>query len=460
MANPANQIQQLFAEGTQLLQVGNAAEALVRFQNALNLDSSHAILYLHAGAALHSIGRYDEAIANYLKALQVAPDIGEIHNNLGNSLMALGRFSEAASSFTTASKLLTTSPVPLTARATALQAQGKIAEAEIDCRNALLLDPDFAEAHWNLSLNLLLQGHYAEGWCEYEWRWKKPDFTSPRRHIYMPSWEGGELNGKTVLLHAEQGFGDAIQFVRYVPLVVQRGGTVVVECHPQLVSLFRGIKEISTVVAFDDQIPECDYQAPFLSLPRLLGTTLNTIPVCPAINIAAERLEKWKYLVRQSSLLKVGFVWSGSSIHRNDSFRSFSLELLSAWANYSEIQLFSLQMGEAKQVLKHSLLAECVCDLTDHICDFADTAALIKQLDLVISVDTSVAHLAGTLGVPVLLLIPYAPDWRWMLDRCASPWYPTLHIFRQNQMRDWGEVISRVNIALEILLKYNCKNIC
>lgn len=455
MDNRSNQLHKLFKEGSDLLQSGKTAEALLRFQNALNIDPLNATLNLYTGAALHDLGDYERAIASYRLALESAPEIGEAHNNLGNSLMALGRFAEAADCFLRASELMPTSPIPRTARATALQATGNVAEAEADCRMAVAIDPFFAAAHWNLALNLLLQGQYDEGWREYEWRWQKPDFTSPVRHSDVPLWDGSPLDGRTILLHAEQGFGDAIQFVRYAPLVASCGGKVVLECHPQLVHLFHGIKGITSVVAFGEVIPAFDCQAPFLTLPRIFGKTLENIPVCPYLSAKLDRLAKWQQLASIYSGYRVGIVWAGSSIHRNDSFRSLPLAFLSSFAKLTNIQLFSLQMGDAKRQLERSPLAERVIDLTEQIDDFADTAALITQLDLVICIDTAVAHLAGTLGKPVWLLLPFAPDWRWLLYRSDSPWYPTMQIFRQKQIGDWGSVIDQVHSALSYL---QCKN--
>ncbi len=449
------QAQQLFLQGSSLLQNGYAGRALDCFQQAQRIESSNPTLLLYSGAALHDLKRFDEAVVCYEKALQIAPLKGEIHNNLGNALIELGRFSDAALSFSEAIPLLPSSPVPLTARATALQAMGYIAEAEADCRTALTLDPSFASAHWNLALNLLLQGNYSEGWEEYEWRWQKPDFTSPRRHTDIPLWDGSPLDGQTILLHAEQGFGDAIQFIRYVPLVVSCGGNVVLECHPQLVSLFQSIKEVTTVVSFDEQVPACSCQAALLTLPRIFGTTLNNIPDCLYLSAPAEQRARWHQHMSYYMGTKVGIVWAGSSIHRNDSFRSLPSGFLLGFAQRTDITLFSLQLGDAKRQLQSSSLAERVIDLTDQIHDFADTAALIEQLDLVLTVDTAVAHLAGTLGKAVHLMLPFAPDWRWLLGRSDSPWYPTMQIFRQERPEDWGGVIERIQAVLDTLSTYN-----
>lgn len=453
-----NQIQQLFREGSTLLQCGNAHEALARFQAALDLDRSNSTLHLFAGAALHALGRYEEAVASYRKALDGAPGIGEIHNNLGNSLLALGQFTEAAECFFRAAEILCASPVPLAARATALQALGKISEAEAECRKAILLDPAFAAAHWNLALNLLLQGRYEEGWQEYEWRWRKPDFTSPCRHTDIPLWDGSPLEGKTILLHAEQGFGDAIQFIRYAPLVAERGGTVVVECHPQLVRLFQSVAGVRAVVPFGANLPPFSCQAPLLSLPGIFGTTLQNIPsTVPYLHASAEQRLKWSALMSSyPKNCRVGVVWAGKKYP--DPLRSCRLEEFTPLTAVNDCTFFSLQLGEEAGQTATPPSGMNLVDYTAQIDDFADTAALLELLDLVICIDTAVAHLAGALGKQVFLLLPFAPDWRWLGERNDSPWYPNAQIFRQKLPGDWSEVITRVHAALETFSHGNAEN--
>jgi len=445
----SDKVQQLFSKGSEFLQAGNAAQALVHFQAARNIDHSNVILHLHAGAALHDLGRYEEAIVCYRHVVKIAPSMGEAHNNLGNSLMALGRFAEAVDSFSKASELLPSSPVPLAVRATALQALGKVLDAEADCRRAVLLDPSFAAAHWNLALNLLLQGQYEEGWLEYEWRWLKPDFTSPLRHTGIPLWDGSPLKGRSILLHAEQGFGDALQFVRYALLVVERGGTVVIECHPQLVQLMKTVKGVQAVIPFGNPLPPLNCQAPFLSLPRIFGTTLQTIPAqCPYLSVCSEYREKWAALIpSHSTILRVGLVWAGKSYP--DPLRSCQADVLAPLAGNKNAEFYSLQLGTGYEQIMYPPTGMTLIDLTEQIHNFADTAALIEQLDLVISIDTSVAHLAGALGKPVFLMLPFAPDWRWLLGCSDSPWYPSIQLFRQKQPGDWGSVISEVQTALD-----------
>ncbi len=440
-------------EGSTLLRGGNSNEALVRFQSALVLDRSNATLHLYAGTALHELGRYQEAAACYREALGLAPGMGEAHNNLGNTLLALGLFSEAADSFLQAASILTTSPVPLAARATALQALGKIIEAEAECRRAILLDPAFAAAHWNLALNLLLQGRYEEGWREYEWRWQKPDFTSPCRHTDIPLWDGSPLEGKTILLHAEQGFGDAIQFIRYAPLVAARGGVVIIECHPQLVLLFQGLPAVHSVAPFGAALPPFSTQAPLLSLAGIFGTTLQTIPSAYQYLSASEELRlKWSALMSAyPENRRVGLVWVGKKYP--DPLRSCCFAELAPLLSVKNVTFFSLQLGEKAC----SPFGMDMVDLTGQIDDFADTAALIEQLDLVITIDTAVAHLAGAIGKELYLMIPFAPDWRWLLERNYSPWYPSTLIFRQKQPGDWSDVITRVKSALETFSRSNKK---
>lgn len=451
MNNPLGQAQLLLLKGSGLLQSGNPAEALNYFLLAQKLTSANPTVFLHAGVALHDLGRYEEAVFTYQSALRIASGIGEIHNNLGNSLMALGRFAEAADSFSEATRLLNSSPVPLTALATAQQALGNILEAEASCRMALSLNPDFAEAHWNLALNLLLQGRYSEGWQEYEWRWRRANFTSPYRHTDIPQWDGSPLNGRTILLHAEQGFGDAIQFVRYVPLVAQQGGSVVLECHPQLVSLFQGVEGVQAVVPFGTPVAKISCQAPLLSLPYIFNTTLENIPsITPYLSTATEYRNKWAALISgHLGTLRIGLVWAGKSYP--DPLRSCRLSDFAALAAFDNTTFFSLQIGAGTEQAVSPPAGMRLMDLTGSIDNFSDTAAHIEQLDLVISIDTATAHLAGALGKPTIILLPSAPDWRWMLKRNDSPWYPTMRLFRQERPEEWGPVIKDVVNVLKIV---------
>ena len=449
MTNPMDQVQRLFLEGSEFLKNGNSVAALACFEQVIDITAPNPIVLLHAGSALHNLERYEEAIDCYNAAVRIAPNLGEVHNNRGNSLMALCRFDEAAESFTQAVLLLPSSPVPLTARATAKQALGLITEAETDCRKALAFAPDFAQAHWNLALNLLLQGQYSEGWREYEWRWRKPDFTSPARHADIPQWDGEPLQGRTILLHAEQGFGDAIQFVRYAPLVAQLGGSVTLECHQQLVSLFQSVAGVKSVVPLGGTLPNFCYQAPLLSLPLVFNTTLENIPSkSPYLSPSTEHREKWAALMSDhNGKLRIGLIWAGKSYP--DPLRSCRLSDFATLAGKENITFYSLQIGAGAEQASCPPAGMSLIDLTGDINDFSDTAALIEHLDLVISIDTATAHLAGAHGKPTGLRLPQAPDWRWLLNRNDSPWYPTMRLFRQGRNEGWGSAIKRVRTALD-----------
>jgi hypothetical protein len=259
-------------------------------------------------------------------------------------------------------------------------------------------------------------------------------------------------------LHAEQGFGDAIQFVRYAPLVAQRGGTVIIECGPELVQLFQNVEGVQAVVSFGTPLPPCRWQVPLLSLPRIFGTTLQTIPSqCPYLSVPANFEQKWKGLITdQTSDLRVGLVWAGKSYP--DPLRSCQLGELAALVSVKNVTFYSLQIGVETSQGDHRASCLPMVDVTSHIHNFADTAALIQQLDLVISIDTAVAHLAGALGQPVYLMLPYAADWRWLLNRSDSPWYSSFQLFRQYMSGDWGGVIERILVSLGERASIKIKN--
>jgi hypothetical protein len=296
---------------------------------------------------------------------------------------------------------------------------------------------------------LLREGEYLQGWQEYEWRLQRKDLTVQARRFTEPLWDGTPLHGATILSRAEQGFGDALQLVRYVPQLLAFGGEVIIECHPQLVSLFMEIPGVKAVYPFGGELPHFDCQLPMFSLPRVFQTTIATIPQkVPYLNVPPDRRRHWSQSIPSEEWFKVGLVWAGSRQHRNDACRSLSLAALQPLLQIEGISCYSLQLGPAREELSAAAYAGKVVDLTDGIKDFADTAALVEQLDLVISVDTAVAHLAGALGKPVWILLPYASDWRWLRERDDSPWYPTARLFRQASPGGWDEPIGRVVKAL------------
>jgi len=432
----------MHAAGVTLLQMGKIREAACQFRNALGMAPDFPDASLCLGHCLHSLGKFDEALEIYDQALMFSPGVVAAWNNRGNTLLEMCRHAEAAESYSRALELAPGLCDARVALATCYQALGMVNEAMAACDMVLAADPDHAEAHWNRALLLLLKGDYREGWREYEWRWQKRGFTSPRRNFPQPRWQGESVVGKTILIHAEQGFGDTLQFSRYVSLVAARGARVVFECHPPLAPLMTGLGEGVNVVPMGESLPSFDLHVPLLSLPMLFATTLESIPdSVPYLMPPVDRLPCWRGLVMDELRLKVGLCWAGKSYP--DPGRSCPTGLLAPLAEIEGVSWYSLQVGW------EGALPLPMTDLTAHVRDFGDTAALIAQLDLVITVDTAVAHLAGAMGKPALVLLPYAPDWRWMLDRDDSPWYRSMRLFRQARHGSWEDVIRRTACALE-----------
>jgi hypothetical protein len=292
----------------------------------------------------------------------------------------------------------------------------------------------------------LLAGKLEEGWKRYEWRWQKADYIQYKREFAQPQWDGKDIKGKTICLHAEQGFGDAIQFIRYAPLVAKNGARVIVEAPYPLIDLFKTVEGIDMLVKRGDSLPDFDVHCPILTLPMLFKTSMQSIPASvPYIHSDPARKSRWtERLSAGKKRLKVGIAWSGNPDHKNDRNRSISFAMLRPIAEMPQVSLYSLQKGIVSSEIEAQIQEAGMIDYTGDIGDFADTAALIDNLDLIISVDTSVAHLAGALGKNVWVLLPYAPDWRWLLGRNDSPWYPTMRLYRQSLPGDWEGVVKEV----------------
>ena len=462
-----------------------AVEALRFLSKALRINSGSADAMSNLGLALHAAGRYDEAVASYRNALRLAPDHPEILYNLGNALLEFGRCAEALATFddvlaresghvgarvNRGNALLRLNepteamasydaalvakpghPQILTNRGHALRRLDRPADALVDFAAALATAPAFPEAHFEAAMARLTLGDFSRGWKQYEWRWKTAAFARHVRQFQAPLWLGAQsVSGKTILLHAEQGFGDTIQFIRYAPLLAGRGADVVCEVQPELLPLLSQIAGI-TFIAAGDPLPAFDLHCPLLSLPLAFATQLATIPATtPYLTAQAERVSHWRDRLPPARP-RAGFVWSGSSTHKNDSNRSVALARLAGLFSDSKVQCFSLQ-GELRNADAEVLRdLPNLIDLGSEFRDFADTAAVIALLDIVVSVDTAVAHLAGALGKPVVILLPYAADFRWMRGREDSPWYPTAKLFRQPAFGDWDSVIVRVREELRQL---------
>lgn len=434
--------QELHGVGLALLQAGRPREAVVPFRKALAIAPEFPDAAVSLGCALHLLGNYRDAVAAYDAALAIAPDLVPAWNNRGNALLALCRHGDALASYSRALELAPELHDARVALATCYQALGRVEEALAACEAVLGADSGHAEAHWNRALLLLLKGDYRQGWREYEWRWHKRGFTSPVRDFPRPRWQGEPISGTTILIHAEQGFGDTLQFCRYIPLVAARGSRVVFECHPPLAALMGGLAGEVRVVPLGEPLPPFDLHVPLLSLAGIFDTTVECVPAdVPYVAPPADRLPFWASQKIDNGCLRVGLCWAGKAYP--DPGRSCPAEQLALLGEIDGVSWYSLQVGWEKA------LPLPMTDLTGHIRDFGDTAALIAQLNLVITVDTAMAHLAGAMGTQTWVMLPCAPDWRWMLGRDDSPWYPTMRLFRQTRPGDWTDVVQRIARALQ-----------
>jgi predicted O-linked N-acetylglucosamine transferase (SPINDLY family) len=435
---------------------GRPEEAVACYEQALRLRPQHAETRSNLGLAYLALGRLDEALACCDAAIRLNTDYAGAHNNRGIVLHEQGRLDEAEASYREARRLRPADADAHSNLGRTLQAQGRLDEAIACYREALRLRPQHADAHLNRATAWLLIGNFEQGWPEFEWRWKSRNDIPPRNFL-QPLWDDSPQNGRTILLHAEQGFGDTFQFIRYAPLVKQRGGTIIVECQAALVRLLARCPGIDRLVAAGSSLPDFDVHAPLLSLPGLLGTTLATVPAAIPYLFADEQLvEHWRCQLKTFQSFKVGIFWQGNTKYREDKWRSIPLSEFAPLARLEGVQLFSLQKGPGTEQLHRLADRFSVVDLGPKLDEasgaFMDTAAVMKNLDLVITSDSSVAHLAGALGVPVWVALPVMPDWRWLLDREDSPWYPTMRLFRQTQRGNWDDVFQRLAAALQQVL--------
>ena len=430
---------------------GRLDEAVACYRRALELKPDFAETHGNLGNALRDQGKLDEALACFRRALELKPDDAETHNNLGNVLKDQGKLDEALACFRRALEL---SPDYAEAHGNlgvAMKELGRLDEALACCRRAVELKPDLAEAHVNLAFVCLLAGDWQHGWPQYEWRWQTKGFT-PRR-FPQPLWDGESLAGKTILLHAEQGLGDTIQFIRYAPIVKRHGGTVILECQKPLVGLLESCPGIDQLIGQGSDLPAFDVHAPLLSLPGILKTSLETVPArIPYLHPQAEIFQRWQKRLIELDGFKIGIGWQGNPTYPGDRWRSMALRCFAPLAQIPGVRLMSLQKGAGAEQLAEVRNLFSVMDLAAELDQesgpFMDTAAVMKNLDLVITSDTTAAHLGGALGAAVWVALPFAPDWRWLLDRSDSPWYPTMRLFRQRERGNWQGVFEDIRKAL------------
>jgi tetratricopeptide (TPR) repeat protein len=430
--------------GIILLGLGRPAEALDAFDAMLALDSQHLQARINRGNALAALGRHEEALADYAAVLAMSPGHPIAHYNRGISLQTLGRETAAIAEYDRAVASLPTHIHSWVNRGLALAALGRYQEALSSYAQARALDPNYADVHFNASLSLLSLGDYRRGFAEYEWRWTRTGMVT-RKEIRQPLWLGEtSLAGKTILLHAEQGLGDTVLFTRFVPRVAG-AANVVLEVQPELRTLLDGIENVSIILSRGEPLPRHDVQCPLASLPLALKTEAATIPaVVPYLRASDDRMARWRLRLEAMPRPRVALAWSGSVANTNDQRRSLSLAQIEPILSVPGVRFVSLQRdlreGDAERLAKDPRIVHVGGELSD----FADTAAVLMFVDLVICVDTSVAHVAGALARPTFVLLQFQPDWRWMLDRDNSPWYPTLRLFRQPAPGDWASAIARL----------------
>jgi len=432
-------------------------EALEACDRALALAPDFAEAHCYRGSALHTLQRFDEALANFDRALALRPAYADAQCNRGAALHALRRYDEALMACDRAIALQPDYAEAHCNRGVTLQDMMRCEDALASFSRAVALRPDFAGAHNNEALCRLLMGDFERGWQDHEWRWQTDQLSNERRDFPQPLWLGsGELAGRTILLHAEQGFGDTLQFSRYVPLVAGRGARVILEVQKPLVSLMGTLAGGAQIVARGEPLPAFDLHCPLLSLPLALRTRLDRIPArTPYLAASENKVRAWRDRFARHAKPRIGLVWAGSprkelaNCNRVDALRSMEFAQLAPLLEVSDCEFYSLQKGgDAVTQLRASAWRQHVVDWTDDLLDFSDTAALIENLDLVIAVDTAVAHLAGALNKPIWLLNRYNTCWRWLREREDSPWYPSARLFRQDAGRTWDGVVTRACAAL------------
>ncbi len=449
--------------GTLLKDQKQFDEALAKYRRAIELKPGFAEAHHSLGAALQQLGRLDEAIAAYQGALRLRPDFALAHNNLGNVYQAQGESDLALACYEQALRIDPRQDEACLQPGLSLPGGADRAET---CNNVgsaldrqdkpiktlacfeipLLLESIAPEAHYNRALVYLSQGRFLEGWGEFEWRLKCK--TYPIRTFSQPLWDGSSFAGRTLLVHAEQGLGDTLHFVRYLPLAKQRGGTLLFAVQPSLLPLLRG-SGFDGLLAWGDDLGEFDLQVPLLHLPGIFRTTLQNIPADVPYLAADPRLvDLWRERLASFDGFKVGIHWQGNRDYVQDRYRSIALEEFAPLAGVPGVQLFSLQkydgVDQLAEVAGQFAIHDFGPQLDEQCGAFMDTAAVMKNLDLVITSDTATPHLAGALGVPVWLALNKVPEWRWLLDGQNSPWYPTMRLFRQSRFDQWPDVFRRM----------------
>lgn len=435
--------------GNILLDLKRPADAIAAFDAVLAKEPRHLQALVNRGNARTELGEPGQALKDYDAALAMAPFHPLALYNRGNALRALGRMQEALQAYEQALASAPNHPGAWLNRGIALAAFNRHAEALSSYARLLALQPDNAEAHFNNAMSMLTLGDYPGGFAEYEWRWKRVGMAT-RKEFRRPPWLGDTpLAGRTILLHAEQGLGDTVMFARYAPLVAGAGAKVVLEAPPELKDLLAGLEGVAAVVARGEALPPFDLHCPLASLPLACKTDLAGVPAdIPYLRVPEASIAKWRPRLGALTSPRIALAWSGRALHVNDRNRSLPLAQLEPLLSEPGLSFVSVQRelrpGEAEMLAREPRNTHLGGELES----FADTAAVLALCDVVVCVDTSVAHVAGALGRPAIVLLPFQPDWRWTLDRDASPWYPAMRLFRQPAIGDWPSVIGRVKDEL------------
>jgi tetratricopeptide (TPR) repeat protein len=476
--------------GTVLLELNELPAALASYDRAIALKADYAVAYSNRGNVLRKLKRWDEALASYDRATAINPLHAEVHCNRGNVLKEVGRLEAALVSYNEAIRINSSLADAYSNRGTVQRILEQFDEAlasydraiainprlaEAHCNRGLLLHdlgrhpaalqsfghaiaikPDFAEAHTNRSMTLLALGDYASGWLEYEWRWRTELYSREERHFGRPLWLGKEsLAGKTILLHGEQGFGDMLQFCRYASLLAKLGAAVILEVPGPLKSLLASTDGVTRCIVPKDTLPEFDYHCPLMSLPLAFNSTLSNLPAhIPYLHASPEKTLRWQEKLGARRKPRIGLVWSGGvrphqpHLWHVNRRRNIPLAQLAALLR-PDMEFYSLQKGELAEAELAEFAAKNahgpqLITMVDELLDFSDTAALVANLDLVVTVDTAMAHLAAALGKPVWILNRFDACWRWLVDRSDSPWYPTAKLYRQHRSGDWEGVLRQV----------------
>jgi len=444
-----------FNAGLAYCQQSKFEKAIESYARALELRPNFPQAWYELGSAYEAVERLEDAVVSYHRAIALSPAYAEAINNLGTVYQKQEKLDAAICEFRRALKLKPDLIAAHNNLGTAMRECGRIDNAAAAFRNGIALAPDRPELHFNYAGVLLIQGDFEHGWPEYESRWETGKLHT--RHFSQPQWHGEALEGKRILLHAEQGFGDTLQFIRYASIVKRLGPTVIVECQRPLTRLLNGCPGIDCLVAGGDELPSFDLHSPLLSLPAVLKTTVSTIPSdVPYLFVDPNLVAHWRRRLDEFHGFRIGINWRGRAGKRESRQRDIPLNEFASLGQVGSVQLISLQKGAGEEELAAVRRCTSLVNLTEIDTEhgaFMDTGAIMKSIDLVITSDTSIAHLAGTLAVPVWVALPFAAEWRWLLDRSDSPWYPTMRLFRQKQLGDWAGVFEEIKAELQKRIK-------